>query len=150
MAGNELAKQKVLFLCTGNSCRSQMAEGLLRSMAGDRFEACSAGTLPLEVNRGAVAAMAELGIDISGHKSEHVDAYLGKGVDKVIAVCDRAASNCPTFPERARKVHWSFEDPAAADGGQEQRKAVFRKVRDEIATALRTWLASDTEPTKHG
>ncbi len=142
----EQGKPKVLFLCTGNSCRSQMAEGLLRSLAGDRFEAHSAGTLPLEVNPGAVAAMAELGIDISGHKSEHVDSYLGTGVDTVISVCDRAASNCPTFPERTRKLHWSFDDPAAAGGTEEQRMAVFRRVRDEIAASLQTWLARSADP----
>ena len=134
-------KPKVLFLCTGNSCRSQMAEGYLRSMAGDRFEALSAGTTPQGVNPRAVAAMAEAGIDISGHRSESVDAYLGAGVGTVITVCDRAAANCPVFPERAEKIHWSFDDPAAAQGSGEERMAVFRRVRDEIAASVRDWLA---------
>ena len=148
MAVTNRAKRKVLFLCTGNSCRSQMAEGLLRSFAGDRFQVHSAGTLPLGVNPGAVAAMAELGIDISAHRSEHVDSYLGRGVDTVITVCDRAASNCPTFPERTHKIHWSFDDPAAAEGSDEQRMAIFRRVRDEISASLRDWLARAADPAE--
>ena len=146
MAVAKRVERKVLFLCTGNSCRSQMAEGLLRSIAGDRFEVHSAGTLPLGVNPGAVAAMAELGIDISAHRSEHVDSYLGRGVDTVITVCDRAASNCPTFPERTHKIQWSFDDPAAAEGSDDQRMAVFRRVRDEIAVSLREWLGTSADP----
>ena len=136
-----MPKGKVLILCTGNSCRSQMAEGLLRSFAGDRYEVFSAGTAPHGVNPDAVAAMKEIGIDISGHQSDHVESYLGTGIDAVITVCDRAASNCPTFPERTEKVHWSFDDPAEASGSNEERQAVFRRVRDEIAAALRNWLS---------
>ncbi len=136
-----MAKPKVLFLCTGNSCRSQMAEGLLRSFAGDRFEVHSAGTAPQGVNPGAIAAMREVGIDISRHQSDHVHSYLGTGVDTVITVCDRAASKCPTFPEQTAKVHWSFDDPAEAVGSDTERRAVFRRVRDEIAAALRDWLS---------
>lgn len=120
-----------------------MAEGLLRSMAGDRIEAYSAGTAPQGMSSGAVAAMGELGIDIADQKSEHVDSYLGFGIDTVITVCDRVASNCPTFPEQVRRVHWSFDDPAAAQGSDEERMLVFRRVRDEIAAALRNWLAQD-------
>ena len=146
MAVTNAVKRKVLFLCTGNSCRSQMAEGLLRSIAGDLFEAHSAGTLPLGVNPAAVAAMAELGIDISAHRSEHVDSYLGRGIDTVITVCDRAASNCPTFPEGTHKIHWSFDDPAEAEGSDDQRMAVFRRVRDEIAGSLREWLGPLADP----
>ena len=134
-------KQRVLFLCTGNSCRSQMAEGLLRSLDGDRFEACSAGTDPHGVNPNAVAAMQEIGIDIRDQKSERVEAYLGAGVDTVISVCDSAASNCPTFPERVRRIRWSFDDPAGATGTPEERMAVFRRVRDEIEGALKNWIA---------
>ena len=136
-----MPKPKVLFLCTGNSCRSQMAEGLLRSLAGDRYEVHSAGTAPQGVNPGAIAAMREVGVDISGQRSDHVDAYLATGIDTVITVCDRAAANCPTFPERADKIHWSFDDPAEASGSDEERGAVFRRVRDEIAAALCGWLA---------
>ncbi|MCY4595409.1 MAG: arsenate reductase ArsC [Bryobacterales bacterium] len=135
-------KEKVLFLCTGNSCRSQMAEGLLRSLDGDRFEACSAGTNPHGVHPNAVAAMREIGIDIRDQQSEHVDSYLGAGVDTVISVCDSAASNCPTFPERVRRIHWSFDDPAGATGTPEERMAVFRRVRDEIQQALNDWTAA--------
>ena len=125
-----------------------MAEGLLRAMAGDRFEAHSAGTEPHDVNPGAIAAMAEIGIDISGQTSEHVDAYLGSGVDTVVTVCDRASSNCPVFPERARRVRWSIDDPAGTAGTEEERRAVFRRVREEIAEALRRWLSGDAAPTE--
>lgn len=142
MSGTAGPKEKVLFLCTGNSCRSQMAEALLRSLNGDRFEACSAGTDPHGVNPNAVAAMREIGIDIRNQKSEHVESYLGAGVDTVISVCDSAASNCPTFPERVRRIHWSFDDPAGATGTTEERMAVFRRVRDEIDRALKGWIAS--------
>ena len=117
-----------------------MAEGLLRSMAGDRMEVYSAGTAPQGINPAAVAAMQEVGIRIAGQQSEHVNAYLGFGIDTVITVCDRAASSCPTFPEQVRRVHWSFDDPASAQGSDEERMAVFRRVRDEIAAALRLWL----------
>ena len=118
-----------------------MAEGLLRSLADERFEACSAGTHPQGVNPAATAAMRELGIDIGAQKSESVDDYLGTGIDIVITVCDRAASECPTFPESVRRFRWSFDDPADATGTDAERMAVFRRVRDEIAEALRTWLA---------
>lgn len=143
MPGTGGTREKVLFLCTGNSCRSQMAEGLLRMLDGDRFEACSAGTDPLGVNPYAVAAMREIGIDIRDQKSEHVESYLGAGVNAVISVCDSAASNCPTFPERVRRTHWSFDDPASAVGTAEERMAVFRRVRDEIRQALEDWIASE-------
>lgn len=122
-----------------------MAEGLLRSLAGDRFVACSAGTQPQGVHPTAVEVMNELGVDISGQRSEHVDAYLGAGVGTVITVCDRAASNCPTFPERVRRVQWSFDDPASATGPAAERIAKFRRVRDEIADAVRAWLAEEAD-----
>ena len=141
MQAESSSKQRILFLCTGNSCRSQMAEGLLRSLAGARFEVRSAGTRPQGVNARAVAAMRELGIDISAQSSDHVDSYLGTGVDTVITVCDHAAENCPTFPERVRRIHWSFDDPAKATGTEAERMEVFRRVRDEIRDALRNWLA---------
>ena len=118
-----------------------MAEGLLRFMAGDRMEAFSAGIAPQGINPAAVAVMGELGIDISGQRSEHVDSYVGSGIDTAITVCDRAASNCPTFPERVRKLHWNFDDPASSQGSDEERTVVFRRVREEIATALQEWLA---------
>ncbi|MDE0102103.1 MAG: arsenate reductase ArsC [Bryobacterales bacterium] len=133
-------RRRVLFLCTGNSCRSQMAEGLLRHFGQGLFEAFSAGTRPQGLNPAAVQAMREIGIDISGHKSEHVDAYLESGIDTVITVCDHAAANCPVFPGRAERVAWSFEDPAAALGNEGQRMAVFRRVRDEISGSVRSWI----------
>ena len=133
----ELAgKPRVLFLCTGNSCRSQMAEGLLRHLAGDRFEVASAGTHPTGLNPGAVQAMAEIGIDISTHHSKKLDPYLGQPFDCVITVCDSANEACPVFPGAARRLHWSFEDPA---GG---RPSLFRRVRDEIAGRIREFLAA--------
>src|SRR5206468_11270643 len=117
-------KKTVLFLCTGNSCRSQMAEGLLRHLAGDRFEAASAGTHPAGLNPGAVAVMQEIGIDISSHRSKRVDEYMDSRFDYVITVCDRAKETCPLFPADASQLHWSFEDPAAAQGSAEERRAV--------------------------
>lgn len=131
---------KVLFLCTGNSCRSQMAEGLLRSLAADRYEVFSAGINPQGLNQGAVRAMAELSIDISEQKSQHVDEFLQAGIDTVITVCDNAKENCPIFPGAAKTIHWSFDDPAHATGSDDDRMAVFRRVRDEISAALRDWL----------
>lgn len=128
--------EKVLFLCTGNSCRSQMAEGFLRHFAGDRFDAASAGTLPSVLNPDAVEAMREVGIDISHHRSKNVDEFVGRRFDAVITVCDRAKESCPIFPEASALYHWPFDDPAAATGSREERKAVFHRVRDEIAERI--------------
>ncbi len=133
-------KEKVLFLCTGNSSRSQMAEGLLRAMAGGRYDVFSAGTRPQGVNPDAVRAMREIGIDIAQQQSQHVDEFLNAGIDRVITVCDKAKESCPVFPGNAASIHWNFDDPAAATGGGEARLAVFRRVRDEIDAALRNWL----------
>ncbi len=132
-------KQRVLILCTGNSARSQMAEGLLHNLAGDRFEVFSAGTKPAGLNPNAVRALAELGIDISGHRSKSVDEYAGQQFDYVITVCDNAKESCPFFPGGGQRVHHSFEDPAAAPA--DQQPAVFRRVRDEIRDWLRTLVA---------
>jgi arsenate reductase len=126
-------KKRVLFLCTGNSCRSQMAEGLLRHVAGGRFEVASAGTHPQGLNPGAVAALREIGIDIAHQQSKHVDHFAGEQFDFVITVCDRAKESCPIFPSASSILHWSFDDPASAQGSAEERAAVFRRVRDEIA-----------------
>jgi len=133
-------KQNVLFLCTGNSCRSQMAEGLLRFLAGDRFEVVSAGTLPSGLNPDAVEAMREIGIDISGHRSKRLDKFLGQRFDYVITVCDRAKETCPVFPSTKSQGHWSFDDPAAVEGPPEERRAVFRRIRDEIADRIRSFV----------
>jgi arsenate reductase len=125
-------KQRVLFLCTGNSARSQMAEGILRHLAGDRFEVYSAGTKPSVVNPLAITAMEEIGIDISHHRSKHVNECFGKAMDTVITVCDNAKESCPILPGVQHQLHWSFEDPAAAEGTMEEKLAVFRKIRDQI------------------
>lgn len=135
-------KKTVLFLCTGNSCRSQMAEGLLRHLAGDCFEVASAGTYPAGLNQGAVAVMQEIGIDISSHRSKQVDEYRDARFDYVITVCDRAKETCPLFPAASSQLHWSFEDPAAAQGAAEERRTVFRRIRDEIAERLRRFIQS--------
>lgn len=136
-------KPRVLFLCTGNSCRSQMAEGLLRSVAGDRYEVESAGTEPVGLNPGAVAAMRELGIDIAGQRSKSLAQFLDQRFDYVITVCDRAREACPTFSAADARLHWSFEDPAGAQGSVEDRRAVFRRVRDEIADHVRRFVEQE-------
>jgi arsenate reductase len=133
-------KKKVLFLCTGNSCRSQMSEGWLRRLAGDQFDVVSAGTHPVGLNPYAVAAMQEVGIDISNHVSERVDPYLGQEFDYVITVCDRAQEICPTFPGASKMLHWSFEDPAKATGSYEQQMIVFKNIRDEIEEQIRRFI----------
>ena len=133
-------KQSVLFLCTGNSCRSQMAEGLLRHLAGDRFEVASAGTHPVGLNSGAVEVMKEIGIDISKHRSKGLNEFEGRHLGHVITVCDRAKESCPIFPSTAALLHWGFDDPAGASGSEEERRAVFRRVRDEIADRIHRFL----------
>lgn len=125
-------KKKVLFLCTENSCRSQMAEGILRHLKGDKFEVFSAGTRPSAVNPTAIKVMAEIGIDISGHRSKSVDEFQGTSFDFIITTCDAARETCPVFPGKARHLHWSFNDPAEARGSEEKILSAFRKVRDEI------------------
>ncbi len=124
--------KRVLILCTGNSARSQMAEGLLRHDAGDRFEVFSAGISPSHVRPEAIAVMRELGIDISGHRSKSVEELAGQSFDYVLTVCDNARESCPIFPGGAVIIHQSFEDPASLEGSEEQRLALFRRVRDEI------------------
>jgi arsenate reductase len=125
-------KKKVLFLCTGNSCRSQMAEGLLRRFYGDRYQVYSAGTQPAGVNPNAVKVMAEIDIDISSHQSKSVTEFENDSFDTVVMVCDRANETCPLFFGNVERIHWSFEDPAEAKGDAETVLAVFRKVRDQI------------------
>ena len=128
-----MSKQRVLFLCTHNSARSQMAEGLLRSVAGDRYEVHSAGTEATAVKPEAIQAMREIGVDISGQESKRLDRYVGEPFDWVVTVCDDAREACPVFPGAERQDHWSLEDPSAATGSEEERLEVFRRVRDEIA-----------------
>jgi arsenate reductase len=134
-------KKRVLILCTWNSARSQMAEGLLDHDAGDRFEVESAGTKPGRVRPEAIAVMKELGIDISGHRSKHVDEFQGQSFDYVLTVCDNAKESCPVFAGQAKRIHNAFEDPAAFQGTKEDRLALFRRVRDEIRDYLKTFPA---------
>jgi arsenate reductase len=133
-------KPRVLILCTGNSARSQMAEGLLRHEGGDRFEVFSAGTKPSHVRPEAIAVMAEIGLDISGHRSKSVDEFVGQDLDFVITVCDNAKETCPVFPGAVKRLHWPFEDPAAVEGSEEVRKAAFRRIRDRIHGRIMVFL----------
>ena len=135
-------KPRVLFLCTDNSARSQMAESWLRHLAGDRYDACSAGTQPVGLNPGSVKAMAEVGIDISHHRSKHATEYATQPIDYVITVCDRAKESYTRWSGADRLIHWSFDDPAAVTESAEQRRQVFRRVRDAIASSIREFLAS--------
>ena len=135
-------RKRVLILCTGNSARSQMAEGLLRHRAADRFEVASAGVAPGHVRPEAIEVMSELGIDISRHRSKSVDEFLGQEFDYVITVCDNANEQCPVFPGQTKRIHWSFEDPAAAQGDEATRLRVFRRVRDEISERLEEFIRS--------
>ena len=130
-------RKRVLILCTGNSARSQMAEGLLRHIAGDRFDVASAGVSPTHVRPEAVTAMREIGIDISRHNSKSVDAFSGEEFGYVITVCDNAKEQCPVFPGKTQRIHWSFDDPASATGDQTEQLNVFRRVRDELRERLR-------------
>jgi arsenate reductase (thioredoxin) len=130
--GVEVSRRRVLFLCTHNSARSQMAEGLLRHLAGDRFEVYSAGTEATSVRPEAIKVMAEIGVDISGQESKTLDRYLDEPFDCVVTVCDDAREACPVFPGAKTRLHWSFRDPSRATGSDEERLGVFRAVRDEI------------------
>lgn len=134
----------MLFICTGNSARSQMAEGLLRDLAGDRYEAHSAGTDPKpEVHPLAVVAMREVGLDLSGAAPKDLEQFEGQAFDLVVTVCDHARESCPVFRGAARQEHWGFEDPAAAEGSEEERLSAFRRIRDEIRERLEAWLAQE-------
>src|SRR5262245_28496290 len=133
-------KQTVLFLCTGNSARSQMAEGWLRHLAEERFEVFSAGTHPVGLNPGSVEVMAEVGIDIAHHRTKSVEEFKGRPFDCVITVCDRAKESCPIWPGVPEILHWSFDDPAAAPQSLEDRQQVFRRVRDQIGNRIRHFL----------
>lgn len=127
-----MSKPKVLFLCTGNSARSQMAEGYLRHVAADKFEPLSAGVEPKGLNPLAVEAMHEIGIEISQQKSKDVGRFLGQNIPYVVTVCDNAKKHCPTFAGAQQLLHWSIDDPAEATGTHDEKLAVFRRVRDEI------------------
>jgi len=140
------AKTRVLFLCTHNSARSQMAEGLLRHLAGDHFDAHSAGTEATRLRPLAIRAMAELGIDIVGQESKTLDRYLGAPFDAVITVCDQANEACPVFFGAKERLHWSFPDPSTATGTEEEQLAVYRDVRDGIAARIARELIAPDRP----
>jgi arsenate reductase (thioredoxin) len=146
-AAEEGGGSKVLFLCTHNSARSQMAEGLLRALAGDRFEVHSAGTEATYVRPLAVQVMEEIGVDISGQESKTLDRYLDEPFDHVITVCDDANEACPFFPRAQSRLHWSFEDPSKVEGSEEERLAVFRSVRDRICRRIEGDLLTKDEAT---
>jgi arsenate reductase len=135
-----MIRPRVLFLCTHNSARSQMAEGLLRALAGDRFEAGSAGTEKTAVNPLAIRAMAERGIDISGHTSKRYSELAPETWDYLVTVCDDANERCPWVAGSVTRLHWSFPDPSRAAGTEAERLAVFRRVRDQIEERLAAWL----------
>jgi arsenate reductase len=135
--------KKILVLCTGNSARSQMAEGLLRHEAGDRFDVFSAGTKPSHVRPEAIAAMNDIGIDISGHRSKSVNEFVGQDLDYIITVCNSAKETCPIFPGTAKRLHWPFDDPAAVEGPDSVRLSAFRKIRDQIHGRIMVFLNGD-------
>ena len=135
-------KLRVLILCTGNSARSQMAEGLLRHIGGTRYEVFSAGTKPVGLNPLAIEAMREAGIDISAQRSKSVAEFAGQKFATVITVCDNAAEECPVFPGAPQRVHWSVTDPAAVSGTREEKLGAFRKVRDELERRIQSFVSS--------
>jgi arsenate reductase (thioredoxin) len=141
VAHESIVKQRILFLCTGNSARSQMAEALLHLIAGDHFEAESAGTHPAGLNPMTVASMLEIGVDVRAYRSKNLEEFIGKSFDYVITVCDRAKESCPVFRGAVNIRHWSFDDPAAAP--LETRREVFRLVRDKIANRLCQFLIEE-------
>lgn len=139
-------KKRVLIICTGNSARSQMAEGILRNDAGDRFDVFSAGVNPTQVRPEAIAAMREIGIDISGQQSKSVDQFIGQDFDYVITVCDNARETCPVFPGRAVRIHQSFEDPPPPSSGVEANSmmTIFRRVRDRIREWMKVFVSENS------
>ena len=139
MSDNE-GRKRVLILCTGNSARSQMAEGLLREIGGDAFEVFSAGVEPSHLRPLAIEAMREIGVDIAGHRSKSLDEFLDQEFAYVITVCDNANERCPVFPGAVKRIHWSIEDPAAVEGDLQNQLAIFRRVRNEIETRIREFV----------
>ncbi len=137
-----MKKAKVLFLCTGNSARSQMAEAFLRKYAGDEFEVYSAGIRPIGIAPCTIRVMEEIGINLEGHASKNVDEYIGK-IDfaYLITVCANAENQCPIFPGSGKRIHWDLEDPAAQKGTEEEKLQKFREVRDQIDKRIKEWLS---------
>ncbi len=144
-----MTKPTVLILCTGNTCRSHLAEGILRHAAGDLFEVQSAGSKPAGyVHHKAIAVMKEIGVDISGHTSKHMNEFLQRKIDTVITVCGNADQACPMFPGQVNRYHWGFDDPAHATGTEEEILAVFRRVRDQIKLVFEAYAAGYREKSK--
>jgi arsenate reductase len=140
-----LPKQRVLILCTGNSCRSQMAEAIWRHEAGDRYEVYSAGTEPKGINPRTGVVLKELSISLDGHRSKDVREFFGQPFDLVITVCDHARETCPVFPGAKRQEHWPFDDPAAATGSEDEILSVFRRVRDQFRARIRQYAGNQLE-----
>ena len=136
-------EKRVLILCTGNSARSQMAEGLLRHEGGDRFEVFSAGMKPASVRPEAISVMNEIGLDISDHRSKSVNEFIGQPLDFVITVCNNAKEVCPVFTGDVNRLHWPFDDPAAVEGSSEVRNAAFRRIRDQIHGRIMVFLGGN-------
>jgi arsenate reductase (thioredoxin) len=144
-----MTKPAVLILCTGNSCRSHLAEGILRHVAGDLFDVYSAGSNPVgNVHPKAIEIMQEIGIDISGHTSKHMSQFLDRKIDTVITVCGKADQACPMFPGQVNRYHWGFDDPAHAQGTEEEILNVFRRVRDQIKLVFQAYAAGYRERSK--
>ena len=140
-----MPKKRILVLCTGNSARSQMGEGLFRAEGGEACDVFSAGTKPSSVRPEAIAVMKEIGIDISGHRSKSVDEFSGLSFDYVVTVCDNARDHCPVFPAGTARIHWSFEDPAAVEGDEAERQAAFRRIRDRIHQRVKTFFRDQAD-----
>ena len=141
-------KKKVIFICTGNACRSQMAEGLLRQMAGDKFEVYSAGSHPSRLHPASVAVMAEWNIDITHHTSEPINVYLETGIDIVITVCDNAQQICPTFPGNVKRIHWGLDDPYHGWGSEPEDLLPYRETRDELKDRIKVFLTEQNKKVK--
>ena len=141
-------KKKVIFICTGNACRSQMAEGLLRQMAGDKFEVYSAGSHPSRLHPASVAVMAEWNIDITHHTSEPINDYLETGIDIVITVCDNAQQICPTFPGNVKRIHWGLDDPYHGWGAKPEDLLPYREIRDELKDRIKVFLTEQNKKVK--
>jgi len=141
-------KKKVIFICTGNACRSQMAEGLLRHMAGDKFEVYSAGSHPSRLHPASVAVMAEWNIDITHHTSEPINDYLETGIDIVITVCDNAQQICPTFPGNVKRIHWGLDDPYHGWGAEPEDLLPYREIRDELKDRIKVFLTEQNKKVK--
>lgn len=141
-------KKRILVLCTGNSARSQMGEGLFRAEGGESFDVFSAGTKPGSVRPEAIAVMKEIGIDISSHRSKSVDEFTGQSFDYVVTVCDNARDSCPVFPAGTARLHWSFEDPAAVEGSEAERHSTFRRIRDQIHERVKAFFRDQAAATR--